>query len=67
MTKCQYICRNVNRCFTLQNIRPNRHMGSRFMLPRFNVIFDIYVLDAVSTYILARKLMQMSCPVSREE
>ena len=38
---------------TLQNISPNRCLGSRFILPRFNVIFDIYILDAVSTYILA--------------
>ena len=31
-------------------------MGSRFILPRFNVIFDIYILDAVSTYFYANEL-----------
>ena len=36
---------------TLQNICPNRCMGSRF-----NGIFDVYILDAVSTYVYANEL-----------
>ena len=41
---------------TLQNICPNRCMGSRFILPCFIGIFDIYILDAVSTYVYANEL-----------
>ena len=43
----------------LKNVCPNRCMGSRFILPRFNVIFDIYILDAVSTYIYANELSRV--------
>ena len=41
-------------------IRPSRCMGFGFILPRCNVIFDIYIAGAASTYITACKLMQMS-------
>ena len=34
--------------------------GTRFILARFNVFFDIYIETAVQTYISACDLMQMS-------
>ena len=88
MSKCQYICRNVDiyvqnfnmyveisiymsNCniivLSLQIYVQVDICGSRFILPRFNVIFDIYIADEVSTYIFRCKLMQMRWPVSREE
>ena len=61
MSKLQYIRVNCNvYVHSLQNICPSRCMEFRFILPRFNVIFDIYIACAVSTYISACKLMQMS-------
>ena len=56
-----YICPNCNiYVHSLQNICPSRCMGFRFILPRCNVIFDIYIAGAASTYISACKLMLMS-------
>ena len=54
--------------FKLQSIRPqftkyicpSRCMEFRFILPRLNVIFDIYITCAASTYISACKRMQMN-------
>ena len=61
MSELQYICPNCNiYVHSLQNICPSRCMGFRFILPRCNVIFDIYIAGAASTYISACKLMQMS-------
>ena len=61
MSKLQYILLNFNiYVHSLQNICPSRCMGFRFILPRFNVIFDIYIVGAASTYMSACKLMQMS-------
>ena len=43
MSKLQYIRLNCNLYIhSLQNIHQSRCMGFRFILPRFNVIFDIY-------------------------
>ena len=67
MSNLQYILLNCNiYVYSLQNICPSRCMGFRFIPPRFNVIFDIYIAGAASTYISACKLMQTSGPVSRE-
>ena len=61
MSKLQYILLNCSiYVHSLQNICPSQSMGFRFMLPRFNVIFDIYIAGAASTYISACKLMKMS-------
>ena len=47
MCKLQYILLNCNiYVHSLQNIRPSRCMGFCFILPRFNVIFDIYIAGA---------------------
>ena len=69
MSKLQYILLNCNiyvhslqniYVHSLQNICPSRCMGFRFILPRLNVIFDIYIAVAILTYISACKLMQIS-------
>ena len=45
MSKLQYILLNCNiYVHSWQNICPSRCMGFRFIMPRFNVIFDIYIL-----------------------
>ena len=61
MSKCQYICPIAIYVSAVYKIYVQVDVwGSRFILPRFNVIFDMYIADAVSTYISAGKLMQMS-------
>ena len=61
MSKCLYICPIAIYVSAVYKIYVQVDVwGSHFILPRFNVIFDMYFVDAVSTYISAGKLMQMS-------
>ena len=54
MSKLRYILLNcIIYVHSLQNICPSRCMGFRFILLRFNVIFDIYIAVAISTYTYA--------------